>query len=45
MNKMELGELIEVKDIKAKKGMSVDDLIRMMGESGGFTAQDRKSVV
>ena len=39
MNKMELGELIEVKDIKAKKGMTVDDLIRMMGASGGFTAQ------
>ena len=39
MNKMELGELIEVKDIKAKKGMTVDELIRMMGASGGFTAQ------
>lgn len=39
VNKMELGELIEVKDIKAKKGMTVDELIRMMGASGGFTAQ------
>ena len=39
VNKMELGELIEVKDIKAKKGMTVDELIRAMGASGGFTAQ------
>ena len=34
-----LDNLIEVKDIKVKKGMSVNDLVKMMGESGGFTSQ------
>ncbi|MDY5872198.1 MAG: deoxyhypusine synthase [Candidatus Methanomethylophilaceae archaeon] len=34
-----MDELIEVQDIKVQKGMSVNDLIKMMGESGGFTAQ------
>ncbi|MDR3282303.1 MAG: deoxyhypusine synthase [Candidatus Methanoplasma sp.] len=32
-------KLIPVKDIKAKKGMTVDELLRSMGRSGGFTAQ------
>lgn len=32
-------ELIPVKDIKVGSGLTVDGLIRMMGESGGFTAQ------
>jgi deoxyhypusine synthase len=32
-------KLIEVKDIKVKKGMTVNDLIKMMGKSGGFTSQ------
>ena len=31
--------LIEVKDIKIKKSLTVNELIKMMGESGGFTAQ------
>ncbi len=34
-----MDNLIEVKDIKVKKGMSVNDLVKMMGESGGFTSQ------
>ena len=34
-----LDNLIEVKDIKVKKGMTVNDLVKMMGESGGFTSQ------
>ena len=34
-----LDNLIEVKDIKVKKGMLVNDLVKMMGESGGFTSQ------
>ena len=34
-----MDNLIEVKDIKVKKGMSVNDLVEMMGESGGFTSQ------
>ena len=34
-----LDNLVEVKDIKVKKGMSVNDLVKMMGESGGFTSQ------
>ncbi|MDR0309236.1 MAG: deoxyhypusine synthase [Candidatus Methanoplasma sp.] len=32
-------ELIPVKDIKAKKDMTVDQLLRAMGGAGGFTAQ------
>ena len=34
-----MDNLIEVKDIKVKKGMSVNDLVKMMEESGGFTSQ------
>jgi deoxyhypusine synthase len=34
-----MDNLVEVKDIKVKKGMSVNDLVKMMGESGGFTSQ------
>ena len=34
-----MDNLIEVKDIKVKKGMTVNDLVKMMGESGGFTSQ------
>ena len=34
-----MDNLVEVKDIKVKKGMSVNDLVTMMGESGGFTSQ------
>ena len=34
-----MDNLIEVKDIKVRKGMSVNDLVMMMGESGGFTSQ------
>ena len=34
-----MDNLVEVKDIKIKKGMSVNDLVKMMGESGGFTSQ------
>ena len=30
---------IAVKDIKATKGMTVNDLLTQMGKSGGFTAQ------
>ena len=32
-------ELIPVKDIKITKNMSADQLLRAMGEAGGFTAQ------
>jgi deoxyhypusine synthase len=32
-------DLVPVKDIKVKKGMTVDSLLKSMGESGGFTAQ------
>jgi deoxyhypusine synthase len=32
-------DLVPVKDIKVKKGMTVDSLLRSMGEAGGFTAQ------
>ena len=32
-------ELIEVEDIKVKKGMTVDELMRYMSGAGGFTAQ------
>ncbi|MCL2608046.1 MAG: deoxyhypusine synthase [Methanomassiliicoccaceae archaeon] len=32
-------DLIPVKDIKVEKGMTVDSLLRIMGGSGGFTAQ------
>lgn len=32
-------ELIPVKDIKVTKGMTVDQLLKHMGEAGGFTAQ------
>ncbi len=32
-------KLVEVKDIKLKKGMTANDLVKMMGKSGGFTAQ------
>lgn len=32
-------DLIPVKDIKVTKGMTVDDMLRAMGEAGGFTAQ------
>jgi deoxyhypusine synthase len=32
-------DLIPVKDIKVKKGMTVDSLLKSMSESGGFTAQ------
>lgn len=31
-------KLIEVKDIKVRKGMTVDEMIKAMGRSGGFTA-------
>ncbi|MCQ2052461.1 MAG: deoxyhypusine synthase [archaeon] len=34
-----IDNLIEVKDIKVKKNMSVNDLVKMMSESGGFTSQ------
>ena len=34
-----MDNLVEVKDIKIKKGMSVNDLVKKMGESGGFTSQ------
>ena len=32
-------KLVAVKDIKIKKGMTADELVKMMGKSGGFTAQ------
>jgi deoxyhypusine synthase len=32
-------ELIPVEDIKVTKGMTVDEILRSMGRSGGFTAQ------
>ena len=32
-------KLVAVKDIKIKKGMTANDLVKMMGKSGGFTAQ------
>ena len=32
-------DLVPVKDIKVKKGMTVDALLRSMGDAGGFTAQ------
>ena len=32
-------ELIPVKDIKATKDMTVDQMLKAMGEAGGFTAQ------
>jgi len=32
-------DLVPVKDIKVKKGMTVDSLLKSMGEAGGFTAQ------
>jgi deoxyhypusine synthase len=32
-------DLIPVKDIKVKKGMTVDALLKSMGNAGGFTAQ------
>ena len=32
-------DLVPVKDIKVKKGMTVDSLLRSMSESGGFTAK------
>lgn len=32
-------ELIPVKDIRVTKGMTVDQLLKCMGEAGGFTAQ------
>lgn len=32
-------DLIPVEDIKVKKNMTVDELLRSMGRSGGFTAQ------
>lgn len=32
-------KLAAVKDIKLKKGMTADELVRMMGNSGGFTSQ------
>ncbi len=32
-------ELIEVEDIKVKKGMTVDELMRSMSGAGGFTAK------
>ena len=32
-------ELIPVEDIKVKKGMTVDEMLRAMGRAGGFTAQ------
>jgi deoxyhypusine synthase len=32
-------ELIPVKDIKVTKNMSADQLLKAMGEAGGFTAQ------
>lgn len=34
-----MDNLVEVRDIKVSKGMTVDSLVRAMGESGGFTAQ------
>lgn len=32
-------ELIPVEDIKVKKGMTVDQMLKAMGRAGGFTAQ------
>jgi len=32
-------DLVPVRDIKVKKGMTVDALLRSMGNAGGFTAQ------
>ncbi len=32
-------KLVEVKDIKIKKGMTADELVKMMSKSGGFTSQ------
>jgi len=32
-------DFVPVKDIKVEKGMTVDSLLNMMSESGGFTAQ------
>ncbi|AGI47503.1 Deoxyhypusine synthase [Thermoplasmatales archaeon BRNA1] len=32
-------EKIPVKDIKVKKGMTVDEMLKAMGRAGGFTAQ------
>ena len=32
-------ELIPVEDIKVEKAVTVNELINMMGKSGGFTAQ------
>ncbi len=32
-------KLVAVKDIKIKKGMTADELVKMMSKSGGFTAQ------
>ena len=40
-----LGKLIEVKDIKVKKGMTVSELVKMMGKSGGFTSQKLSDAV
>lgn len=36
---MDINKLIEVKDIKVKKGMTVNELVKLMGKSGGFTSQ------
>lgn len=39
MDGFDFEKLVPVKDIKVRKAMTVDALVRMMGESGGFTAQ------
>jgi deoxyhypusine synthase len=36
---IDLNKLVAVKDIKLKKGMTADDLVKMMSKSGGFTSQ------
>ncbi|MCQ2086229.1 MAG: deoxyhypusine synthase [archaeon] len=40
-----MDKLTAVKDIELRKGMTVDDIVKMMGNSGGFTSQKLSDAV